>query len=218
MFVKKWVILLAIGISLALASTVEARSFRSCSYASYNYHVPVIIKEVVAPIAIPLVVPATVFQYLPALQPVTPVIPIQGAVYTSPTPGTGSAPLNQADINRLIDQRVNETLRNIFRNGPEGPPAIPDEGQPVVNQTQLSAQVLAILKNNCASCHGNGKTSGNIRLFDVNGAWAPNVSNDDILDAIRTARMPKQAKGDSKSPAAIKGRDLAVLLTELGGR
>lgn len=211
------------------ASAAQARSYRSCysnySYTpSYNY----VTREVFTPVAVPVVVPATVFQYLPALQPVTPVAPVAIPPVATQVPGVYNAPAvqgqqpfgtNEDRLVQLIDQRLELAFKRFFQDQgiDNGPPAIP--GTPVGNvppaQSDRWAQAVTLLHNNCSTCHTGPGGSGKVQLFAADGSFAPNVGADVVSNTIRLAKMPKAAKGDPNHPAAIKGADLVLLLDEL---
>lgn len=181
-----------------IPTSVEAGS---CGYPpptyvpTSTYVAPPVIQQIIAPVAVPVVIPATVFQYTPALQP-TGVAAAGTAVTAQPTT-TQAAPSADA-IDKLIQQRIEVALKryNLDRSVPAGdvPPPIvlPDELVAELNQPSGDqAKLATVLKKNCASCHGNGKTSGNIQLFDRTGNYAPNVTVDQIMDSVQKGRMPK---------------------------
>lgn len=178
-----------------------------------------VIHEVAAPIAVPVLVPATVFQYLPALQPSFPV-----AVPTTPVvapttvgaPAVGTAPtagstLTAADIDALINARVEARLRSM--NGDKGPPtlilpgdfqpALPKPAEPAPPQNQqvgLDQQVASMLgSKTCVQCHtaGNGApVKGNVTLFvkrENQLFFQPSVSKEKIVAAVSPS--PNTAPG-----------------------
>ena len=177
------------------------------------HHTPVykeviVQKEIIAPVAVPVVVPATVFQYLPAVAPVV-TAPIAAApVATAPAvaqpqavnPGIG-------DMEKLIEQRVDKAVADrLGRTGPgDGPPPITFEGQTTAaappqqpaqpqgnnDKAQVMQAWVQDLGNSCASCHGAGKRSGGVALFDANNQFAPSVSMEQIAESIISGRMPK---------------------------
>lgn len=181
-------------------------------------HDKVIVKETIAPIAVPVIVPAVVFQYLPALQP--------QAVPVAAAPQVPQAP--QPDMEAIIADRVEKAIRARLKatTSDSGPPPLilPAElASPISEPRETDEQAsVRILSNNCASCHTAGvKTSGNVTLFtkrDGKMYYQPSVENATILAAISPPEptMPPAAKLDPRSPAAIKGRDYEVLKRWLG--
>jgi hypothetical protein len=99
---------------------------------------------------------------------------------------------------------------------PDGPPPLTIDNQPQTTSTQpqqmqnmpqnpqpgnhVSQQDIvnnwvASLRNNCAECHTQGKrTSDGVQIFAANGQYSPNVPVSQLLDAIRSGRMPKNRK------------------------
>lgn len=120
--------------------------------------------------------------------------------YTAPT-GEGGAPASDA---------------------PDGPPPLqvedtrstqsqttaPAQTQTTTPNTQSSGDTVnnwvVALQNNCAECHTQGKKeSGQVHLFAASGQYSPNVSATQILDAIRTGRMPRGHKLDDATRVAL---------------
>lgn len=64
-----------------------------------------------------------------------------------------------------------------------------------VSQQDIMNRWAVSLHNNCAECHTQGqRTSGGVQIFAANGQYSPNVPASQILDAIRSGRMPKNRK------------------------
>lgn len=177
-------------------------------------------ETIIAPVAIPVVVPATVFQYLPALAPVQAVgvggygvgatqpqagyTPIQPqAQPTTAIPSVQAAGPNTAEIDRLIKSRLEFILKEYSQTLDVNSPPPIRFGEQTTTPTAISEPVGNIdvvgryrlaLKSNCVDCHGNGRRSGGVQLFDTAGSYAPNVTEQQISEAISSGRMPKNRK------------------------
>ena len=155
----------------------------------------VAVADVVVPVAVPILVPAYQFSYLPALQP--------AAVATA-------APV-ETETSR-IDQLIRERLEAIIREQTDGdgPPAVVEALPSLSIQSPETFTAISVLRNRCSTCH-TGAGKGGVSLFNVAGAYAPNITVDKILDTSRTAQMPPAAKGDTHSVYAVSMRELAIL-------
>ncbi len=152
---------------------------------------------VAVPITIPVVIPATVFQYMPALQPV----PTQPAVPVHQQP-PAATPVS-AD--------------------PGPPPLILPNQAPALSQTpveDVTAQVANMLgSRSCVQCHTAGGTTrvqGNTTLFTQTGNdlfFQPSVSRQLIHSVVSgpTPRMPPSAAGNPAHPTALRPEDIALL-------
>jgi hypothetical protein len=209
--------IIALSFVMIFAPVLNAGSCRR-SYAT-PYYPPVvekiIIKEIVVPVAIPVLIPAAVFQYLPAIQPVVPVaaaapyVPV-AAPTTVAAHGVGS----QADLDRLIRDRIEAIIREKLNQQDGGPPTLILSGdpapaaQPAPAAADIQTRALGILSRGCYTCHTQGvKTQGNVSIFVKTGdqlGFQPNVSKDKLLRAIESGDMPKNGH-------PITGDDLAVL-------
>ncbi len=227
----KFLSLLALLFGVSLAQAQHCGSVVRRAYP-VSYHAPqvvveekVIVKEVITPVGVPVLVPAAVFQYLPALQvPVQqqPVAPVQvqaQAPQKCPTP---------EELDKIIQARVEAALRE--RNVSNGPPPLLLPGQPTQpplarpqaaptddELLQQSANILA--ENKCYTCHTQGeKVSGNVVLFAKSGdelEFNPNVDKKKIYAAVTPAKegeaplMPPTAKKDPKT--ALSPEQVEVL-------
>ncbi len=184
-------------------------------------HERVVVKEKFTPIAVPIIVPAVTFQYLPALAPQAPAVAVEAQA-----PAVQAQP--QQDMNAVIAEKVEKAVKarlgSVASPSDDGPPplilpaelAAPAKEPPAAagNDEQEGVKILA---NNCASCHTAGvKTSGNVTLFtkkDGKMYFQPSVEHKTILEVLSppSPTMPPAANLDPNSPAAIKGRNLEVL-------
>lgn len=160
--------------------------------------IPVHKEEIIVPIAIPVLVPSTVFQYLPALTnaaygipptPITGIVPGTQGVAVPGAPVQDALP-GGADLERLIAARIDAALRDRLRPGDKGPPplilpgslpkrldppALPETPaqQPAAPQAgDLNQQVANMLASeSCIRCHsaGDKPVKGNVTLFTKTG-------------------------------------------------
>ena len=192
------------------------------SYSSYypTYAEKVVVKEV--PVAVPILVPATVFQYIPAIVPtataVTPVTPVS-AVPTTPVAPTVPTTPSAAEMEKLITARVDKLVQErlkyimpgdtgpppLIMNAPANAPTPNNVPAPTNNNTgDINMQVAQILGNNCAKCHTQGtKTAGGVTLFVKNGEQLflqPSVSKADIWNTVKppTPSMPPAGNNQLK--------------------
>src|SRR5688572_15738005 len=104
---------------------VQAQCGQPSYVTHYNHHAErVIVKEVIQTVAVPFVVPATVFQYMPALQPQVAPVAVQ------PVQSTVPQAAQQPDVDALIRARVDQILREKMGNGDSGPPTLILNGDP----------------------------------------------------------------------------------------
>lgn len=208
---------------LLLTSNVHAdncgttiRSYPHVTYYSppiYSHVEKVVYREIPAPIAVPLLVPSSVFQYLPALSPVIsiPVSTAAAPVVATPAPVSpvASSTVNQGqtsiDIERMVNERVERAIRERFNSvtpGDSGPPPLilPNDftkaPEPQVAPTtsidvkdeEVPQRVAQLLANNCAKCHTAGeKVSGSVTLFvkkDTQLYLQPSIAKNEILKAV----------------------------------
>jgi len=189
--------------ALALLATVitssPTTSAGSCGVRRINS--VAVVNELVTTVVTPVLLPAAVFQYLPALQPVLPVQAVPGGQYEATQPQLGQ------DIDRIIRERVDAILREKFGTVDDGPPALVGGSQGLTGQA-LQDAALSLLANNCMSCHTQGtKTAGNVTIFTKSGEelfFQPNRSKSALFAEISSGRMPKGKK-------AITNGDLEVL-------
>ncbi len=206
------------------------------SYQAKNYKTVSHVKKIVAPVAIPSLVPATVFQYLPALTPtaqITPVVTnaVSAPVVNSQVAGEGVAVransnANGVDIDRLVNERVAKILEARTNNKDSGPPALilPEELKSKqdarqetkqVPEADLNQKAVQILANKCSSCHtASVKISGGVTLFSKKEDqlyFQPSVNKQTIWNVLKppTPSMPPSVKKDAKS--GIIGAELDLI-------
>ncbi len=92
---------------------------------------------------------------------------------------------------------------------------LPEDLPPLLRPAAASAgpagDAVAVLRTNCASCHGGGKTNGGVTIFNAQGAFAPSVDTTDLYDAVKDGRMPK---GRQLSPADRKALLRSLLVAK----
>lgn len=72
---------------------------------------------------------------------------------------------------------------------PEPPPSAP--APPQANITQADGARIAMAQQHCAQCHTGANARDNVQLFNDQGYWQPNVSEEEIWRAVRSGKMPK---------------------------
>ena len=187
----------------------------------------VIIEREIIPVAIavPVTVAVPVFGYSyggPSYQqvpasypPQATYVPQQGPPPAPPLPVGNPCDKQIAELRAYFEQQIAE-LRGSSRyengNGNDngGPPRAPRlEGRGRGDSLAINGQALAILRNNCASCHTAPKVQGSVTLFVEDGALRPSVSREKIWDATDKGRMPKAAQKDVN--AALTDAEVDVL-------
>lgn len=165
---------------------------RVCLPVSHNQ---VIVEEQV--IAVPVLTPVAVFQYLP---PVTPGY--------SPLSGR---PTNE-EIDRLIRERIDALIKERSQENSELPMAREwVDPAAAASRAETKFRVTAVLEQRCASCHSTDVAKGGIILFNRRGELEPNVTRAQIRDAINAGLMPPNARGNVSSPVAVPASDRAII-------
>lgn len=180
-------VLIIAGVSLVALLPGESSGSRCRPVTTVRHVDNVIVREVIAPIAIPTLFPAAVFQYMPALQPAAP------------------APVSPVDIDRIVAEKVEAALREKLGQV-DGPPPLTMAEPPAVFD-ELQQKAVNILANKCYTCHTESKAAGRAILFtkDHTGTYfQPNKSKAEILNQIVSGKMPK-------GQPPIVGRDLDIL-------
>lgn len=169
----------------------------------------IIVKEVVTPVAVPVLIPAYQFQYVapcaapavavPQMTPVaTPGVQHNNvAMYPmshGPLSSVGAG--NDKDRIRelakaLLAEMNKEVGSGEFDNGPptavDFSPGAPQQFGP-----------LAILENRCAKCHTGAESKSGIMIFTAPGYFNPQVDRQRLLDAVEKGRMPLGASTDPR--------------------
>lgn len=196
----------------------------TCTKTSTTNHKTVVaVKDAVVAVPFPVLVPAAVFQYLPAVTPVvavTPAVPVapvvqqpvvQQPVAAQPAPST-------ANIDQLIKERLDVLLkdyqptsdRQVSSFDSNGPPPLAfadnesSSNDKVANKAPKDANWILALKNACARCHQEGGTTKDgIVIFNKSGAFAPNVDERAIYESIKSGSMPKGLRLDPTAKQAL---------------
>lgn len=220
----KKIIILVLSFTLIFTTALDAGYGSYCSSYSPSYYPVVqeriIIKEIVAPFAVPVLVPAAAFQFLPALQPVAaPPAPVPVAPAASAAVPAPAAAGPQADIDRLVRDRVEAILREKTNQQDSGPPVLILPGDTpapppasTLSPVEVETKAVTLLSQRCYECHTQGaKTSGDVTLFTKSGEqlmFQPSVTKAKILAAIESGNMPRKGKN---AGGRIVGADLALL-------
>ena len=145
---------------------------------------PVVVNQVFTPIAIPVIVPAFNFQYVPPIG----THPCVQTPYTEP----GQGQTFQDDQIKALAKALLEEMSKQSSPQPqedEGPPAVP--GNPGRKLTSAEAAPFAIgaLQKNCAACH-TGAGKGGVSLFSRPGILNQSAPWGSVLEQIDIGRMP----------------------------
>jgi len=179
---KKVICVLSFLSILVLPAVVNANG---CRVVHHN-----VVQEVIVPVAIavPVLVPAFQFQYIPA--PVA--YPVVGApqppayvpgVPASASPAGFNLPsANQQDRIRALARALIEEMKK--EELADAPPMAHRGEQPV------SVNHLSALSLSCAQCHTGSTAKGGVRIFTAPGVVDPLAPKAKIWDAISTGRMP----------------------------
>jgi mono/diheme cytochrome c family protein len=149
---------------------------------SYNYQYTKVITQ-------PVVVPATVFQFLPAFssgQPAQPQAPAPapGPSASVPSPSTALPQASPVSLPVAQDRDAGTSSRQVA--------------------TASAGNVVATLSKRCASCHTGQESERNFQIFSsgTNLAALNGLQKARIALRARRATMPPAAKGDQGSPQA----------------
>ncbi len=207
---------------------------RSISYyRPYNFapHVEikkeVIIEQVITPVAIPVLVPAFQFQYVPppcqqnmgnqGYAPQNTGYPGSPQGYPPQVPQPTAAVNNVSDdarIRRLIRQVIREELKNAMNGTP--PPNDQDDGPPApVSGQQQSLNYVSILGGRCSTCHTAGNLKGNnFVMFTSPGVFNNSADKRAIVKAMESGEMPLAAR---TNPAArVPPNEIAIVKQSFG--
>lgn len=203
----------------------------------------VIVKDVIVPVAVPVLIPAFQFQYVaPCASPVAAqVVPqIQGAPVANPFPvgqqmqpmtgspysaAPASAPAPATSEQQRIRQLARALLLEMSRqeespSEDDGPPMAIGEfiAQPVQRQqpAQNAGNWLQVLSNRCARCHTGAKAASGIQIFTAPGQFNPSVDRQRLISAIEGGRMP--LAGSPEAASAMSPQEIAIVRAGLSGR
>jgi mono/diheme cytochrome c family protein len=161
----------------------------------------------------PVVVPATVFQFLPAFsgqQPApvhAPGAPTPGPAAPALTPAPATLP-QTSPVSLPVAQDVGaETAsRQVATSGANLSKDLSVSGSraDLSADRQVSGNVVATLSKRCASCHTGQESERNFQIFSsgTNLAALNGLQKARIALRARRATMPPAAKGDQGSPQA----------------
>jgi len=225
----------------AVCSTPVTSSYTSHHAATKKV---VVEKHVeVAPIAVPVLVPSTIFQYLPAIAPPVAAVPVPAAVAPvaaapaaatvapAPVAAAAAAP-STAQIDKLIRERLEAIIKEkvtAARSNEEGEPPPLDSDEPVENVDVGAKPAAAQTKDvvirgvnaayvHCAPCHNERKQDGDVQLFDGR-AYKPlkdgvALSNAAVAAPVSAGKMPKlRAQLGNKAMSPEDKNDLLAWLT-----
>ncbi len=100
--------------------------------------------------------------------------------------GTNAAMLSRMEaLERKLDLLLNQPMAKV---------------EAIQDRPSLQ-QVAGVLKQHCMQCHAGANARAEVRLFNDQGAYDPNLPMAAIIAAIRTNRMPK---GPNKIPPEQK--------------
>lgn len=202
--------MLKIVMTLLILGICSTKVIAQCGTVPYITHVhqpakTVFVNEIIAPVAIPVYIPVTVFQYLPPVAAISaaPVVPVNSTVPVTTTTKPVTQAVNQnitaADIDKLVSARVDAILRARTNGNDSGPPPlIVSEELPKKTETKTTAatgditqQVANILgQQSCINCHtaGAAPVKGNVTLFVKKANklfFQPSVSEKQILAVLQ---------------------------------
>lgn len=168
-----------------------------------NHHV----NEIITPVAIPVIVPAFIYQYQPAIAPiaVTPAYPSIGqpigVIPQIPVQSQFGDKDKIKELARALLEEMNK--QSDYSNGPptakwddESPPASsqPNLGNPTSGKPNFRSRygpaAMSIMQRNCMSCHtGSGSKKGVI-IFSQNNILNTNAPFEKMKIQIEDGHMP----------------------------
>lgn len=179
---------LAIAFIFICASPIFAQCRNITYYQPHSFYPTVevkkevVVEQVLTPVAIPVLVPAYQFQYVPAPCQQTP------QVQAMPQQSLQNAVNSEEEkIKRLIREVIREEL------------SAPQSGPPPIVEDGLASPALtyeSVLKNRCYECHNAGNTKGDFLIFSGVNTLSKNLDRDKVFKEAVSFRMPPKAKQD----------------------
>ncbi len=194
--------------------------------------VPVVLTQI---ITVPVVVPATTFQFIPS-----PAAVVSSTVTTTTqttqvqqvqiaAPITGITSVTNAAVGAVVDQTMVASIASDALV-----PASDDEEKATLapqrtahsdasfgqaNGVKSNVTLIAALKKRCASCHTGASSSGDFVIFTSPDVLAPAAKDRYKLSYMAAladmAAMPPKAKGDVKSPSAASNDEVLAMKQEV---
>ena len=217
--------LLVVSIITVSAFSFTCGSGRTFVYPT-TYQYP--LKEIIVRnnfIAVPVLVPAYQFQYVPTCTPIvaSPIVPAAAAVAGmqqgtyGPIASAGVGAVNGANQDRerirllaraLLEEMSKEADSNTgsaTNDNGHTDSATNDNGPPVVSgfSSPSNTQVrqlswVSVLHNRCSACHTGSTSKAGVMIFTSPGRFNPGVDRHRLLDAIKSGRMPLGASANPR--------------------
>lgn len=190
---KKFIftVFLVLMVCLMMGASAQAGCNRCVTTYSTTYQYPVT-EEIIVPIAVPVLIPAFQYQYVPAVAvPVTvPAVPL-------PAPAPVQTPVGQAPVDTKALARAILAELQSQQTEDSGPPVaiIGNFGAPAP-----VADGLTILNNRCASCHTGPNARQGMRIFNSPGVFNSAMDRQRALKAILEDKMPLDQHARSPVP------------------
>lgn len=188
-------VMLSLVVLVSQAEAGRRTFFTYSTSCQYPVKEVVVVNEVITPVAVPVLVPAFQFQYVPPC--VTPL----AAPALAPTP---TVPLQQSS-----DEHVKALARALLaemtkvESQDNGPPMA------VFGQVPVQKNFAGVLQARCATCHTGSTAKGGMQMFLSPGVFNHNVDRNRILRSVEERRMPLDPV--TRQPYQLPADELAIL-------